>query len=391
MNVEYITLALIRSEICGEPVRADVLQYVQTTDTQDALLLEIYELSKKHDMAHIAASAISKLGLDCDKQIADMFEKELFTAIYRVENLQYELERIKTGLNNAKIKHVVLKGSVIRNIYPESWMRTSCDIDILVEDEQIKPSCAVLRELGYRFAGERGYHDVSFFTESGFHIELHFSIDAPSVTKVNRLLAKVWDHCERVSETSSEYVQNAEFFVFYHVAHMAYHFAEGGCGIRAFADLHVLESKFNFDRNTVEEMCEECGISVFYKEALRLISFWFGNGECDDLMRKMHSYVLEAGVYGAKRNKIAAAHGRTRNGSRYIASRIFLPYNMLEGQYPVLKKHKILLPFCHICRWCKLLLGGKAGKLVREMEISRSVSRQYATEIAELFDALEIQ
>ena len=46
-------------------------------------------------------------------------------AIYRYEKINYELNRLRSALNEAQIPFIPLKGSVLRQYYPEPWMRTS--------------------------------------------------------------------------------------------------------------------------------------------------------------------------------------------------------------------------------------------------------------------------
>ena len=64
--------------------------------------------------------------------------------MFHVEHLENKLSEYKAEYENlcsafekAQIPFLPLKGSVIRKYYPEAWMRTSCDIDILVHDEDV--------------------------------------------------------------------------------------------------------------------------------------------------------------------------------------------------------------------------------------------------------------
>ena len=56
---------------------------------------------------------------------------EIIKAIYRHAQLSYEYVAVCDALETAQIPFIPLKGSVLRKWYPEPWMRTSCDIDIL--------------------------------------------------------------------------------------------------------------------------------------------------------------------------------------------------------------------------------------------------------------------
>ena len=158
---------LIGSEICGNAVCADEIKALS-----DDELKALYKLSKSHDLAHLVGNALIKNNLldeenpngdenhDGDKtqgggennsgvirsEVKQKFEKQILTAIYRYENINSELETLKTAFEEEKIPFIPLKGSVIRQYYPEPWLRTSCDIDILVHEEDIERAIAVLTD-----------------------------------------------------------------------------------------------------------------------------------------------------------------------------------------------------------------------------------------------------
>ena len=77
-------------------------------------------------------------------------EQYISKAVFRYEQLNYENERICMALEKAQIPFIPLKGSIIRKYYPESWMRTSCDVDVLVHEEDAEKAVDVLvKEYGY--------------------------------------------------------------------------------------------------------------------------------------------------------------------------------------------------------------------------------------------------
>ena len=123
---------LIASEACGKEI--DPKEYALS----DEELKDLYRLSKFHDLAHLVGNALIKKDLIRNAEIRQRFEKQVMTAVYRYERTNYELQRLCDTLNEAKIPFIPLKGSVIRNCYPEPWMRTSCDIDILVHEKDLE-------------------------------------------------------------------------------------------------------------------------------------------------------------------------------------------------------------------------------------------------------------
>ena len=69
-----------------------------------------------------------------------------------------------------------LKGVVIRELYPEPWMRTSCDTDILVHRKDLKKAENVLiNELEFVKQDESVY-DVTLRSINGVTVELHYDL-----------------------------------------------------------------------------------------------------------------------------------------------------------------------------------------------------------------------
>ena len=112
-------MELIASEVCDRTV--DKSQYELT----DEELAKLYKLSKSHDLAHLVGDALIKNDLIGNDEIKEKYQKQVMIAIYRYEKINYELNRWRSALNEAQIPFIPLKGSVLRQYYPEPWMRTS--------------------------------------------------------------------------------------------------------------------------------------------------------------------------------------------------------------------------------------------------------------------------
>ena len=125
--------ALIRGEFGNET--SEVKDISRISDAKE--YGELYRLSKKHDMAHIVGAALERRGLLGDDEVSAAFRKQQMLAVYRYETINYELEEIRELFEGEGIAFMPLKGSVIRKYYPQPWMRTSCDIDILVKEEEL--------------------------------------------------------------------------------------------------------------------------------------------------------------------------------------------------------------------------------------------------------------
>lgn len=382
-DTEKILFSLLQFEVFGNKLSEKTKSLIT-----EKRLLSLFSISKRHDVSHLIGDALIKNNLLCKGEIRTLFEKEIYMAVYRYENLNFQSERIYKLLDENKISFIPLKGSVIRQYYPEPWMRTSCDIDILVKYEDLDKSVALLENtLNYRQTSISA-HDVSLFLNDTCHVELHYVlIEELKSQKSNSILKNVWDYSEQLSDKSTQYKMNDEMFYFYHIAHMAKHFEIGGCGIRTFIDLKILQNN-NFARET--KLLEMGGLLKFAEVATVLCDKWFLKKESDPLADKMEEFILNGGIYGTVENLVAVQQLKRGGKLNYALSKIFLPYNIIKYHYTILIRNKWLTPFFEVIRWCKLLFRGGIKRSLKELQINSSVSDKKHDSIEDLFKKLEL-
>lgn len=371
---------LLRSAVNGE-----LLSESEKGTLSSESLSKAAELARKHDVVHLLALGLKKNGLLNENGRA--LENEIFKAVYRYERSERELEKICGVLEGEKIAYVPLKGAVIRRYYPEPWMRTSCDIDVLVDEDRLeKAASALVSKLGYK-REKKNYHDVSLISQGGVHLELHFNI-CENMENIDLVLANYADYM--VNDGGYRYRFTDEFFIFHQFAHAAYHFMHGGCGIRAVSDLKILERALGINSSSCTELLDKCGILTFANELERLADVWFGNGEYTDVTSRMGEYILLGGAYGTGSNMLAIQQQKSGGRFKYTLSRLFLPYNSLKEQYPCLEKHKWLLPVIQMRRWGRLLFGGRMRASLKELSLNNSISEGDADNMAELLRSLKL-
>ena len=268
-------------------------------------------------------------------------------------------------------------------------MRTSCDIDVFVHEADLDRAIEVLvSKLEYRNDG-RWYHDVSLYSPSNVHLELHFSlIEDDRFPKANRVLDAVWETARAKDGCRYHMLMSEEMYYFYHILHMAKHFVEGGCGVRPFLDLWILNRRGACDPSARQALLAEAGLEQFDGQCRQLSEAWFSGAPTNERLEQMERYLLRGGVYGSNENKIAAKQGDTKEKKPYLLRRIFVPYSRLKLRYPILKKHRWMLPFCQIHRWFAALFGGRLGASVKEIRASQGVSKGQSGEVSDLIHAL---
>jgi len=351
--------------------------------------VRLYKLSKQHDIAHIVGDALINNGIALDTEIKQKFEKQILSAVYRCENQSAELIRVCKAFDSAEIPYLPLKGSVIRSMYPTPWLRTSTDIDILVRSSDISRASAILTsELGLTKNAD-GDHDIHFTSPSGVALELHFRmIECDVIDRATEVLSDVWSYA--TNSGGSRYDLSNEMLCYYHIAHMAKHFVNGGCGIRPFIDLYYLDS-LPVDKAKLDSLYTSGGLGNFAVAAVRLKNAWLCGGGYDELTTQMERYLLLGGAFGTRDNYVAASQSKRGGKLGYLLSRIWRPYEVLKDKYPALNGKKALLPYYEVKRWFELLsIKGKAKQSISEIKANGSTSDDSVKAIGEMLTKLGI-
>ncbi len=356
-------IELIRFELCGGTLSSETEK-----ELAEVNLRELFLLSKKYDLTHIITDVLDKKGLlPKSEEGKEVFLRERQLAIFRHEQIRYELQEICDVLESKKIPYMPLKGAVMCEVYPEAWLRTRCDIDILVHKQDVKEIVRILcEEKGYKDPVE-GAHDVSLYSASGVHLELHFFLmeEGGGTLEEKEVLSSVWENAFLVKDSAYHYCMTDEMFYFFHIAHMAKHFRSGGCGVRPLIDLWLLNHVFPFDEKKRKEFLKKGGLLRFEEGVKRTSEVWFSGAESDDLTKEIEKYIFQAGMYGEFENRVLVQR-KKKGGFKYIFSRIFMPYKQMKIQYPILKKQPWLYPFCQIGRWFKVIFHGKSARRSRK-------------------------
>lgn len=372
-----ILFALLRSAICKTKLTDE-----ERNNYSPDLLRDLLKISSKHDLVHLMVLGLKQNELSF-KEYGDI-KQYIFKVVLRYERLNNEYENLCAALEKAQIPFLPLKGSVIRKYYPEPWLRTSCDIDILVRENDLQRAVSYLSDnLGYRSESQTS-HDISMFSRSGEHIELHYDLVEDGIAnESSEVLKNVWDMVLiRDGYTFWCEMPDAMFY-FYHIAHMAKHFENGGCGIRPFIDLWILDGVQDADIEKQNKLLQQGNLLKFANVARKLSRIWFSNETYDTVSQQMEDYILRGGVYGNNKNCIIVQQQKKGGRVKYALSRIFISYDVIKFYYPILQKHRWLTPFMEVRRWGKLIFCGHAKRTLKELKYNQTISADKVVETKE--------
>lgn len=385
MDAESVLFALLRMAVCGEQPSEEV-KNACTPEMLDA----VCALAAPHDLAHLVGQAASKLGLP-QSDALETCKKRAMQAFLRYTQQSYEYAQTCKTLEEGQIPFVPLKGSVLRKYYPEPWLRTSCDMDILVRPEDLERAAALLQQtLGYQYRG-RSPHDLLLDSPLGVHLELHFSVMEDFVSQsAEAILSGIWEDAKPVENSVYQREISDALFYYYHMAHMAKHFVNGGCGIRTFLDVWILNHRMTCDKQAREVLLERGALLTFARAAEKLSRIWFSGEAPDPLSVHMQRYIFDGGAYGSLQNRVSVNQVKQGGRLKYALSKIFLPYDILKHYYPILQTHRLLKPVYQVVRWCRLLFCGGVKRSIRELQVNTAVSQEAQMTADKLLKYLEL-
>ncbi|MBR2616255.1 MAG: nucleotidyltransferase family protein [Clostridia bacterium] len=365
----------------------------ERADFDPALLPSLYALADSQDLAQMVGFPLKQSDLlPKNSPACKAFQKKEMLALFTTERMEYETRRCSGALEEAGISFLPLKGAKLRRYYPEGYFRTSSDVDVLVRPEDCDRAVEVLCGLGYEKKADTGHYDHKLVSRSGICLELHYALmDGESLPSAAPFLKRVWEESLPAGESGLEREMPPEHFLTFHLIHMAKHFVLGGCGVRPFLDLYLLEQKMPYDKDAFSALLEETGLSAFYRACTVLCAVWLGGRPHDEWTCEMEDFLLAGGLFGSYENEAAVEAGAEGKGKRRFRRVFFLPRKNLELIYPNLKKRPLLYPLYQVRRWFGVFDPKRRARLRAILRAGEGVTSEKASHTAALLAHLEIK
>lgn len=331
----------------------------------------IERIAERQSVFYIIIVGLKKLGYKelLSEKAIQFIPKAAYDYVQREE----ALKEVSQTLNDVGISYILLKGAVLRKLYPQPYMRSCSDIDVLVHEESVDKAIDAIETCTSFKSYKRADHDIHFVNKR-VHLELHFSLLA-NLNKLDKVLGKAWDYASWQSEGKG-LAFTPEFQIFYITAHAAKHFIkEGGVGIRPLLDLWLLRSKTDYNEEQVSFLCDEAGILGFYTTCCDLLSVWFDGKDYSNVTKNFEDIVLSGGVFGSEHLRIVSRGRVNRSSRKYVWSRVVRSREDIKEFYPICKKYPILIPGYQIVRWSKMLRSANRKAARRELNQRREINQ----------------
>jgi len=338
----------------------------------------LYKTARFHTLTAVTAYALESAGIT-DHNFEQAKEKAMRKNMF----LDLERKKLFKYFEETGIWYMQLKGTVLKDIYPELGMRQMADNDILfdaafqetVRDYFVKQEYDVI-------SFDQGNHDV-YKKPPVLNFEMHTSLFGKGHNeKWQKYYADIKERLIKNENTEYGYHFTDEDFYVYITTHEYKHHTGAGTGIRSLLDCYVyLKNKSDsLDWNYIEAECEKLGIAEFEKQSRETALKIFGNSEHDLSASDMEflDQYLTSGTYGTLENavktrmkKYADKTGR-KSKYRYILNRLIPDDDYYRSYAPFFRKYKILRPFFLFYRLFRgLILHGK--NVLTELKTIRKV------------------
>lgn len=379
-----IMMDLLRCSACGEKADEKIISALTPE-----ILQNIYSLSYRHGLTQLLGDILEKSGVLRNDALAQNYGKQVFDAVYSYEKLSYETEQISGLFEENAIPFVLLKGAFLRELYSEPYLRTSCDVDILVHESDLSKAGDLLeKNLNYERILD-GTHHITYTYGEDVRIELHFAlIEKYQAKNSYKIAEKVWDYARLKNGYKYNYTLDESFVYFYHIAHCATHFEAGGCGIKPVLDLYILKQNFNCETPEIKSLLIKSGLTKFDEFLNELSDVWFMGKEHNDVTEAMEKFIIDGGIAGTEEQNLLLKKHRFGGKIGYIFSRLFVPSKELKNDYPILGKIPVLLPFFAVFRWLKLLFKKDKKHITRRYETVKNIPEEKLKIFGEMLDKM---
>lgn len=293
--------------------------------------------------------------------------KDLRAQYYNTLALYYQRTEVANYIGELFTKNQVdyfyVKGQGISSLYPEPYLRTMGDIDIVIHEKDMTIAMEVLRDAGF-IPDE--YNEISntekIFTKDGILVEVHHALlygSKDTDETVNDDILNYFDNCW-------EYISNHNLDVSYHflyvLVHLRKHLMNKGIGIRPFIDLAILSNR-KLDWDYLIDSLKELQLLEFAQIVSGLIFRWWGIRSpltiaiTNDFYLDATDEILNAGVYGKENTEVKRrATNQLISGSNRIKvalELVFPSYKMMtkSDKYCGLIGKPMLLPIYWVYRW----------------------------------------
>lgn len=345
---------------------------------------QILLLAQKHAVAGLLYPAVKRLSPPPD--ILSELKKLAFAAATRETLQAQELEEITNACEQAQIPVLLLKGCILKSLYPIPSLRYMSDIDLLIEPKDAKTMHSILLSFGYTEEKIDASSTRVYTSPQTMRYEIHLELTsegyhAPSQQFASELMAR------SIPMEGKSYIRILPLVQHYAylLCHFVKHFIYGGIGIRQLIDIYLCQKKWQMDDAQLHPLLDTLGLVAFHNNLTALAKHWFEGAEADASVLELGDYLMASGVFGNEAHRSTDRMLQQGQGVAYLWRRTFLPYRTMKQYFPILKTLPFLLPVFWIWRIVRALFF-RRKKLRAEVSAFESTDSEMIAQRAAFYE-----
>ncbi|MDO4379028.1 MAG: nucleotidyltransferase family protein [Erysipelotrichia bacterium] len=322
----------------------------------------ILELAIKQDVENIVFLSVDQLNNKPSGELYDNWREFYYKRQKHCLFQDMVLEELIVAFTKAGIDCMPLKGSVIKNYYPNPDLRCMGDVDFLVKEQNRQIVRDIMYSLGYQDDILDDGQVDGFKRGKLEYVEIHYDFSAENHI-YHEIFTIDWNKLVP-TETEHLYQMTLEDLYFFNVGHYVKNMYNKGMGIRGIIDSYVLWNILSeSERNSVAARLGAVGLDDFNSKMLKIAYVWFDNEEDDDNLSEIQNYLINRETYGDERTAevLYTMHKfDTKSKLNFLIRKIFPTADELYCRFKIKKRMFILLPFLWFARLFALLFGNKS-------------------------------
>lgn len=335
----------------------------------------IFYEAKKHDVQTLLYPVFKEFCMKYDNNnilLSTWRKSALMEGVNQLQQIEEAAQIIK-HLNIANISVIALKGLILRNLYPKPELRTMTDVDLLVQNKDLKHATAILLQRGYFKEGISGKH-ISFQNENYLTVELHNSLFGYEIKNILKFDKEVWSNTDYTEICGIPVLSLKPKAQLIHLClHMATHFICGGFGLRQLCDLTLFVERFgeNIDWTSFCNKLKDLGIEKFTNVIFLIcnkllemeLPYYIDECTSNDFtyISLFVDDILNGGTFGKStmsraktsiwvRNSLYSRKYKYNSFINYLFLLLFPPFETLSQNYSYCKRSRFLIPIAWIHR-----------------------------------------
>ena len=325
---------------------------------------QFYNLCTSHSMSVVVFKALEKVKDKLLPQFLTALQRSVHRHVILDVQSEYDINTVLTAFEEHGLNYMPLKGYHLKKLYPSTDMRYASDCDVLIDVDQLKEVRALVDKLGLVTKRHDEHHDIVYYSGTKTIFELHKTIFVGPLEKYFGKENKGFDGAKVKEGYQYFYEMDRERFYISLLGHSAYHFAESaGVGIRHLTDIYLYRKAYDLNEEYLNKELEKCRLRQFKEQFEKVAAYFFDDAEADEFTLKLAKHILESSLLANERKKsasdVAAQLGQEddekKAKKRSFWRALFPIKEQMKFSYPVLKKHRWLLPIFYFVRWFHVL------------------------------------